>query len=128
MFLDSRHEQQIMKRVAANIIRNYITKSRLSSQDFPVQVAKTCFNGIFTFTDVPLDCILCLNTCNRWFVFEFRQVLLDDNKYTDCVNLLGKEDVLNEGQNCNTWLLEVRKGRLCMQGIAVLGKGQEVIC
>jgi hypothetical protein len=37
--------------------------------------------------------------CNRWFVFEFRQVLLDDNKYTDCVNLLGKEHVvLNEGQ------------------------------
>jgi hypothetical protein len=46
--------------------------------------------------------------CNRWFVFEFRQVLLDENKYTDCVNLLRKEnDVLNEGQNCNIWLLEV---------------------
>jgi hypothetical protein len=35
-------------------------------------------------------------------------VLLDDNKYTDCVNLLGEEHVaLNEGQNCNVWLLEV---------------------
>jgi hypothetical protein len=35
-------------------------------------------------------------------------VLLDDNKYTDCVNLLGKEHVvLNEGQNCSVWLLEV---------------------
>jgi hypothetical protein len=46
--------------------------------------------------------------CNRWFVLEFWQVLLDDNKYTACVNLLGQEHVvLNEGLNCNVWLLEV---------------------
>jgi hypothetical protein len=50
-----------------------------------------------------------LKNCNRWFVLEFWQVLFDDNKYTDCANLLGKEHVvLNEGQNCNVWLLEVR--------------------
>jgi hypothetical protein len=41
-------------------------------------------------------------------VFELRQVLFDGHKYTDCVNLLGKENiVLNEGQNCDIWLLKV---------------------
>jgi hypothetical protein len=42
-------------------------------------------------------------------------MLLVDNKYNDCVNLLGKENVvLNYGLNCNTGYWRLVKGGFVM--------------